>query len=85
MRQSEREKNILIEELTAQNSRLNMQLQVSRQAEMEITKKLQDVNDKYCLQNSSLQVRNKKNLQHFYNPIYVVHNYVENLQKITEM
>lgn len=47
---------MLIEELTAQNARLSGQLQLCSQAETELTTKLQDVKDQYCLQNSSLQV-----------------------------
>lgn len=56
IRQNEREKNLLIEELSAQNVRLNQQLQLCSQTETELTTKLQDVQDQYCLQNSSLQV-----------------------------
>lgn len=56
IRQNEREKNMLIEELTAQNARLTSQLQIASQAENELSSKLQDVKDQFCLQNSSLQV-----------------------------
>lgn len=56
IRQNEREKNMLIEELTAQNARLTSQLQHCSQQETVLTTKLQDVKDQYCLQNSSLQV-----------------------------
>lgn len=55
MRQSDREKNVLIEELTAQNARLSSQLQTKNQTETELSTKLQDIKDQYCLQNSSLQ------------------------------
>lgn len=56
IRINEREKNLLIEELTAQNVRLSSQLQQCSQTETALTTKLQDVQDQYCLQNSSLQV-----------------------------
>lgn len=43
IRQNEREKNLLIEELTAQNARLTAQLQTSTQTETQLQTKLQDI------------------------------------------
>lgn len=43
IRQNEREKNLLIEELTAQNARLTQQLQAATQTETQLQTKLQDI------------------------------------------
>ncbi|XP_037050003.1 bicaudal D-related protein homolog [Bradysia coprophila] len=55
IRQNEREKNLLIEELTAQNARLTQQLQAATQNETQLQTKLQDIKDQYSIQHSSLQ------------------------------
>lgn len=55
IRQNEREKNLLIEELTAQNARLTQQLQAATQTETQLQTKLQDIKDQYSIQHSSLQ------------------------------
>lgn len=43
IRQNDREKNLLIEELTAQNARLTTQLQAATQTETQLQTKLQDI------------------------------------------
>lgn len=56
VRQAEREKTLLIEELTAQNARLTSQLQEANHQEAQLTAQLQEVRDQYSLRNTSLQV-----------------------------
>ncbi|XP_059615832.1 bicaudal D-related protein homolog [Phlebotomus argentipes] len=55
VRQAEREKTLLIEELTAQNARLTSQLQEANHLEAQLTAQLQEVRDQYSLRNTSLQ------------------------------
>ncbi|GAB0092283.1 Bicaudal D-related protein homolog [Sergentomyia squamirostris] len=55
VRQAEREKTLLIEELSAQNSRLTSQLQEANHLEAQLTTQLQEVRDQYSLRNTSLQ------------------------------
>lgn len=61
MRSSEREKNVLVEELTSQNARLTAQIEAANQMEAQLTAKLNDMRNQYSLQNNNLQV-NKSNL-----------------------
>lgn len=61
VRSSEREKNVLVEELTSQNARLTAQIEAANQMEAQLTAKLNDMRNQYSLQNNNLQV-NKSNL-----------------------
>lgn len=57
VRQAEREKTLLIEELSSQNSRLTAQLQEANQIEAQLETQLQDIRDQYSMRSTSLQVR----------------------------
>lgn len=57
MRHSEREKNVLVDELTAQNARLTQQLEAANQLEIQLNNKLQEVKSQYTIQHTQLQVR----------------------------
>lgn len=63
MRLSEREKNVLVDELTAQNARLTSQLEAANQLEIQLNSKLQEVKNQYTLQHTTLQVYNSYSLQ----------------------
>lgn len=56
MRHSEREKNVLVDELTAQNARLTSQLEAANQLEIQLNSKLQEVKNQYTIQHTTLQV-----------------------------
>lgn len=56
VRQAEREKTLLIEELTSQNARLTLQLQEANQLEAQLNVQLQEIRDQYSLRSNSLQV-----------------------------
>lgn len=56
MRHSEREKNVLVDELTAQNARLTQQLEAANQLEIQLNNKLQEVKSQYTIQHTQLQV-----------------------------
>lgn len=62
VRQAEREKAALIEELSAQNTRLTSQLQEATQIETQLTNQLQEIRDQCSLRSTSLQVRNKNKI-----------------------
>ncbi|XP_055608874.1 bicaudal D-related protein homolog isoform X1 [Uranotaenia lowii] len=55
MRQMEREKNLLIEELTAQNTRLSNELQKSNAAELQLTAQLNEIKDQCNRRTLSIQ------------------------------
>uniref|UniRef100_A0A182IRR1 Uncharacterized protein n=1 Tax=Anopheles atroparvus TaxID=41427 RepID=A0A182IRR1_ANOAO len=55
MRQMEREKNMLIEELTAQNTRLSNELQKSNATEMQLTAQLQEIKEQCNRRTLSIQ------------------------------
>lgn len=57
VRQAEREKAALIEELSAQNTRLTSQLQEATQIEAQLTNQLQEIRDQCSLRSTSLQVK----------------------------
>lgn len=57
VRQAEREKAALIEELSQQNQRLTAQLQEANQLEAQLNAQLHEVRDQYSQRNTSLQVR----------------------------
>lgn len=57
VRQAEREKTALLDELTQQNQRLTVQLQEANQLEVQLNVQLQEVRDQYSQRNTSLQVR----------------------------
>lgn len=59
MRSSEREKNLLVEELTAQNARLTSQLEAANQLEIQLNNKLQETKNQYSIQHTQLQVNRK--------------------------
>lgn len=56
VRQAEREKTALLDELTQQNQRLTVQLQEANQLELQLNVQLQEVRDQYSQRNTSLQV-----------------------------
>lgn len=60
MRHSEREKNVLVDELTAQNARLTSQLEAANQLEIQLNSKLQEVKNQYTIQHTTLQVIDKR-------------------------
>uniref|UniRef100_A0A182M2A9 Uncharacterized protein n=1 Tax=Anopheles culicifacies TaxID=139723 RepID=A0A182M2A9_9DIPT len=55
MRQMEREKNMLIEELTAQNTRLSNELQKSNATELQLTAQLQEIKEQCNRRTLSIQ------------------------------
>lgn len=55
MRHHEREKNVLVEELTSQNARLTTQIEAANQLELQLNHKLQELRNQYTLQNNTLQ------------------------------
>lgn len=57
MRHSEREKNVLVQELTSQNARLTAQIEAANQLEYQLNNKLQELKSQHTLQNNTLQVR----------------------------
>lgn len=57
VRQAEREKTALIDELSQQNQRLTLQLQEANTLEVQLNVQLQEVRDQYSQRNTSLQVR----------------------------
>lgn len=61
VRQAEREKTALIDELSQQNQRLTVQLQEANQLEAQLNVQLQEVRDQYSQRNTSLQVRQPLN------------------------
>lgn len=58
MRHNEREKNVLVDELAAQNARLTSQLQAANQLEVQLSNKLQELKSQYNIQHQTLQVSN---------------------------
>lgn len=56
VRNSEREKNVLVEELTSQNARLTAQIEAANQIEVQLTSKLNEMKNQYSIQNNNLQV-----------------------------
>lgn len=56
VRQAEREKAALIDELSQQNQRLTVQLQEANTLEVQLNVQLQEVRDQYSQRNTSLQV-----------------------------
>lgn len=56
VRHSEREKNVLVEELTSQNARLTAQIEAANQIEAQLTSKLNEMKNQYSIQNNNLQV-----------------------------
>ena len=60
MRHNEREKNVLVEELTQQNTRLTGQLQAANLLEAQLSNQLHDVKSQYSIQNNSLQVSERE-------------------------
>ncbi|KAM7357604.1 bicaudal D-related protein homolog isoform 3-T3 [Cochliomyia hominivorax] len=55
IRQAEKEKTLLIEELTSQNTRLTEQIQEAHNTEMKLMSQIQELKDQYSYRNSSLQ------------------------------
>lgn len=55
IRQAEREKALLIDELTSQNSRLTAQIQEANSVELKLTTQLNQLKEQYNSRNSSLQ------------------------------
>lgn len=66
VRQAEREKAALIEELSAQNTRLTSQLQEATQIEAQLTNQLQEIRDQCSLRSNSLQVNKINYLKHLF-------------------
>lgn len=64
VRQAEREKAALIEELSAQNTRLTSQLQEATQIEVQLTNQLQEIRDQCSLRSNSLQVRHQNKINY---------------------
>lgn len=62
VRQAEREKTALIDELSQQNQRLTLQLQEANTLEVQLNVQLQEVRDQYSQRNTSLQVRQASEL-----------------------
>lgn len=56
MRHSEREKNVLVDELASQNARLTSQLEAASQLEVQLNNKLQELKSQYNVQHQTLQV-----------------------------
>lgn len=56
IRQAEKEKTILIDELQHQNTRLTEQIQEAHATEMKLSAQIQELKDQYHYRNSSLQV-----------------------------
>lgn len=56
IRQAEKEKTLLIEELSSQNSRLTEQIQEAHNTEMKLMSQIQQLKDQYTYRNTSLQV-----------------------------
>lgn len=56
VRHSEREKNVLVDELASQNARLTSQLEAANQLEVQLNNKLQEVKSQYNIQHQTLQV-----------------------------
>lgn len=56
MRHNEREKNVLVDELAAQNARLTQQLQAANELEVQLNNKLQELKSQYNIQHQTLQV-----------------------------
>lgn len=56
IRQAEKEKTILIDELQHQNTRLTEQIQDAHATEMKLSAQIQELKDQYHYRNSSLQV-----------------------------
>lgn len=57
VRHHEREKNVLVGELTSQNARLTTQLESANQLEIQLNNRLHELRSQYSLQNNTLQVR----------------------------
>ena len=62
VRQAEREKTALIDELSQQNQRLTIQLQEANQLEAQLNMQLQEARDQYSQRNTSLQVSNSTSI-----------------------
>lgn len=56
IRQAEKEKTILIDELTHQNTRLTEQIQEAHTTELKLMSQIQELKDQYNYRNTSLQV-----------------------------
>lgn len=56
IRQAEKEKTILIDELQHQNTRLTEQIQEAHATELKLSAQIQELKDQYHYRNSSLQV-----------------------------
>ncbi|XP_037955896.1 bicaudal D-related protein homolog [Teleopsis dalmanni] len=55
IRQAEKEKTVLIDELTHQNTRLTEQIQEAHATEMKLMSQIQELKDQYSYRNTSLQ------------------------------
>ncbi|XP_061389207.1 bicaudal D-related protein homolog, partial [Musca vetustissima] len=55
IRQAEKEKTLIIEELTSQNARLTEQIQEAHNTEMKLMSQIQELKDQYQYRNTSLQ------------------------------
>ncbi|XP_073836985.1 bicaudal D-related protein homolog isoform X2 [Musca autumnalis] len=55
IRQAEKEKTMIIEELTSQNARLTEQIQEAHNTEMKLMSQIQELKDQYQYRNTSLQ------------------------------
>ncbi|XP_075160401.1 bicaudal D-related protein homolog isoform X2 [Haematobia irritans] len=55
IRQAEKEKTLLIEELSSQNARLTEQIQEAHNTEMKLMAQIQELKDQYSYRNTSLQ------------------------------
>lgn len=56
LRHNEREKNVLVDELAAQNSRLTTQLEAASHMEAQLSSKLHELKSEYNVQHQTLQV-----------------------------
>ena len=56
IRQAEKEKTLLIEELSHQNTRLTEQIQEAHNTEMKLVSQIQELKDQYNYRSTSLQV-----------------------------
>lgn len=61
VRHSEREKNVLVDELGAQNARLTQQLEAANQMEIQLNSKLHELKSQLSIQNKTLQVGQCRN------------------------
>lgn len=65
MRHHEREKNVLVDELAAQNARLTSQLESANQLESQLSSKLHEIKSQYNVQHQTLQVISRFFAQYF--------------------